>query len=248
MSKIKRLRRDEAVDRLDEMIRLINIDVQVALGTEAALEAANREVMGDLKDVKFYGADCYNSVKQSMSIFLAITLAKLFETPTLRGMSKGTRFNKSDVASIPLMIRLLKQQRCKAILRLRAANWTPQIPEMTSRQIAACDRAIERAIESYEKLTRTLAGRRAVAKLKKFRDKVVAHTLLGVAIKAAPTYREMFLLMDVARDVTEQARLAIDGIHVDLSDVEESLTEVSTAFWQPALLAASKASARSRRN
>ncbi len=92
MSKIKRLKRDEAVDRLDEMIRLINIDVQVALGAEAALEAANNEVMGDLKDVKFYGADCYNAVKQSMSIFLAITLAKLFETPSLRGMSKGTRF------------------------------------------------------------------------------------------------------------------------------------------------------------
>lgn len=248
MSKIKRLRRDEAVDRLDEMIRLINIDVQVALATEAALEAANNEVMGDLKGVKFYGADCYNAVRQSMSIFLAITLAKLFETPTLRGMSKGTRFNKSDVASIPLMIRLLKQKRCKAILRGRAADWTPQIPQMTSRQIAACDRAIERAIESYEKLARTLAGRHAVAKLKKFRDKVVAHTLLGVAIEAAPTYREMFLLLDVAREVTEQARLAINGIHVDLSDVEETLTEVSVAFWRPALLAAAKAGDRPRRD
>ena len=53
--------------------------------------------------------------------------------------------------------------------------------------------------------------------------------------------------MDVARDVTEQARLAIAGIHVDLSDVEESLVEVSTAFWRPALFAAAKENGRSRR-
>ena len=245
--KIKRLNLDEAVGRLDEMIRLVDIDVQVALRTEAALEAANQIVMGDLRDVKFYGADCYNAVQQSMAIFLAITLAKLFETPSLRRMSKGTRFNKSDVASIPLMIRLLKQKRCRASLSKRASDWTPQIPGMASRNVASCERAIDRAIAGYEALRRTGAGRAAVAKLKKFRDKVAAHTLLGSAIKAAPTYREMFLLADVARDVAEQARLAIAGVHVDLSDSEGSLLDVSKAFWRPALFAAAKTDGRPQR-
>ena len=59
------------------------------------------------RDVKMRGADCYNSVQLSMSIFLALMLSKLFETPSLRGQSKSVRFNRSDVASIPLMIRLL---------------------------------------------------------------------------------------------------------------------------------------------
>jgi hypothetical protein len=239
--KIKRLKRSEAIERLDDMMRLIRIDVEVALATEAALEAANEAVMGDLQDVQFYGADCYNAVKQSMAIFLAVTLAKLFETPGLRGQAKATRFNGSDVASIPLMIRLLRQERCRSALLKRAANWTPNIPEMESRQVAACALAIERAIGAYDSLRRTHGGRMAVARLKKFRDKVAAHTLLGAALKTAPTYREMFQLVDVARDVTEQARLAIDGVHINLASAEERLLKVSRAFWRPALLGAAKA-------
>lgn len=246
--KIKRLKKSEAVERLDEMMRLIRIDVEVALATEAALEAANEAVMGELRDIQFYGADCYNAVKQSMAIFLAVTLAKLFETPGLRGQAKGTRFNGSDVASIPLMVRLLRQKRCRTALLKRAANWTPNFPEIESRQVAACARAIDRAIGAYGSLRRTHGGRMAVARLKKFRDKVAAHTLLGAALKTAPTYREMFQLMDVARDVTEQARLAIDGVHINLASTEERLLKVSKAFWHPALLGAVKAGREPRRD
>jgi hypothetical protein len=104
----------------------------------------------------------------------------------------------------------------------------------------ACERAIDRTIEAYAALRRNHAGRIAIAKLRKFRNKVLAHTLLGVALEATPTYRELFLLMDVAREVTEQARLAIAGIHVDLLETEDALQEVSGAFWRPAIAAAAK--------
>jgi len=59
--KIERLKLNDALNRLDEMIDLINLDVQVALGIEAALETANEVVTGELRDVQFYGADCYNA-------------------------------------------------------------------------------------------------------------------------------------------------------------------------------------------
>src|SRR5262249_27633079 len=158
----------------------------------------------------FYGADCYNAVKQGLSIFLALTLAKLFETPGLwRGKSKSFRFNNSDVASIPLMMRLLKQARCRKGLSKRAQHWTPQIPEITEAQANACECAIDKAIAAYERLRGTRDGKNAVAKLKKFRNKVLAHTLLGAAVRSAPQYRELFWLVDVARDVVEHSRLAI---------------------------------------
>jgi hypothetical protein len=239
-----------AIDRLDEMIPLITRDVEVALQTEAALESANEIVTGDLSGAQFYGADCYNAVKLSMSLFLALTLAKLFETPSLRrGKSKSERLNKSDVASIPLMIRLLKQARCRKRLCSRAHNWKPtNVPEIHAK---SCERAIDRAIDAYDQFRRTHAGRNAVAKLKRFRDKKIAHTLLDIALTSTPTkgrpsksapplYRELFVLMDVARNVAEHARLAIAGIHIDLRESEEEHVNVARAFWRPALTAAAR--------
>lgn len=244
--KAERLGLESALTRLDRMIELIKVDVEVGLGVEAALETANNLVMSDrLRGVQFHGADCYNAVSQSMGLFLAITLAKLFEIPTLRGLSKATRYNRSDVASIPLMIRLLNQKRIRRRLRGRAMEWTPAAKYMSNKNADACSRAIDRSVEAYRALRRQHAGRSAVAKLKKFRDKVLAHSLMGEALKARPIYRELFLLMDVARDVTQHARLAISGIHVDLKETEEILVDTSQAFWKPALYAAVKANGRS---
>jgi hypothetical protein len=241
--KVKRLKIADALDRLDEMIPLIVRDVEIAIQTEAALETANELVNGDeLRGANFYGADCYNAVKLSMSIFLALTLAKLFETPGLwRGKSQTYRFNNSDIASIPLMIRLLKQARCRKHLSKRARDWTPSIPGMAETNAEVCERAIDRATEAYATLRSKHAGRNAAAKLRLFRNKAVAHTLLGTALKSAPLYRELFLLMDVARDVAEQSRLAIDGIHIDLRETEEEQMNISRAFWRPALTASAKA-------
>lgn len=238
--KIERLRLGDAVERLDKMIGLINTDVQVALGLEASLEAANQIVTEKLSDVQFDGADCYNALRQSTALFLALTLAKLFEVPSLRKQSKATRYNKSDVASIPLLVRLLDQRRCRQALVKRARDWTPMMPNMADTHAKSCARAIDRAVEAYAAFRRKHAGRSAAAKLRRFRDKVLAHTLLGTALKKSPMYSEMFLLMDVARQVTEHARLAISGLHVDLVDTEEHLAEISRAFWEPALIAVTK--------
>jgi hypothetical protein len=240
--KVVRLKVADALNRLDNMIPLIIRDVEIALQTEAAMETANEIATGDdLKDLQFYGADCFNAVQLSMSMFLSLMLAKLFEMPSLRGQSKSVRFNNSDVASIPLMIRLLKQVRCRKRLCNRARNWTPSMPHMADTHAKDCERAIDRASDAYAKLRSARDRRNAVAKLKQFRDKLVAHTLLGGAVKSLPLYRELFLLADVARDVTEQARLAIEGTHLDLRDSEEGHVEVCRAFWKPALTAAALA-------
>jgi hypothetical protein len=226
------------IDRVDKMIKLIQKDVLAGMAVKAALVTANEIITCELPTVNFYGADCYNSVKQSMALFLALTLAKLFEIPTWdRSKTPTTRYNRSDVASIPLMIRLLKQKRCRKVLSGRARGWTPTLYGMENENAAACEREIDRAVAAYAQLRRTHAGRNAIAKLKAFRDKVLAHTLLGPALEKTPTYNELFRLMDVARTVTEHAKLAILGDNLDLNDVEEEVVRMSKAFWGPALTA-----------
>ena len=223
-----------AVQRLDEMVVLIEQDVRVGLSVEAALESANEIVSARISDyATYYGANCYNTVKDCMALYLALTLARLFDPGARR-----FRPNKRDVASIPLLVRLLKQKRCRSALAKRARGWNPQLPSLADSNAAACEREIDSAILTYEKLRRTHKGRRAALTLKEFRDKKLAHSLMGAVLKALPQYQQLFLLMDVARDVTNHAKLAILGNNLDLTDVEKQKMQEAEFFWERALAAA----------
>lgn len=175
--RIERLTAADAIGRLDKMMPLVVRDVEIAIQVEAGLETANALVMSDaLRNVRFYGAGSFNATQLSMSNFLAIVLAKLFETPSPRwGLSKSSRYNISDVASVPLMVRLLNQARCRKGLRKRARNWTPRLRYSGALHAKSVDRAIDKAVGAYIKHRGTHTGRRAEAKLKLFRDKVLAH-------------------------------------------------------------------------
>jgi hypothetical protein len=231
-----RISREDAVIRLDGMIEHIYRDVRVGIGVEAALETGNAIVMNELRDKPMDGTECYNTIHQSNTLFLALTLAKLFEMPRPRQKeSKANRYNRSDVASIPLMIRLLKQKRCRDALIARAREWTPHIELLIDAQAAACEQAINNAVLEYAKLKKSYKGRTAINNLASFRNKMLAHNLLGEAMKKRPSYDELFLLMDVARDITGYAKLAILGENLDMIDYETERVRASKAFWSLAL-------------
>jgi hypothetical protein len=240
--KSKRLGRNDAVARLDAMIELIYRDIGIAIEVEAALEAGNTIVCKEFPNTHYDGAHCYNAIRQSCALFLALTLAKLFEIPKPRGReSRSSCYNRSDVASIPLMIRLLKQERCRHALAARAREWTAHLRDTGDAQQAACERAIDAAVKAYSDLRRTYDGRSAITKLSDFRNKALAHILLGEALKKRPSYNDLFLLMDAARDVTDNAKRAILGNNLDLKNVEKECARTSKVFWSLALKALSTA-------
>ena len=76
--KRKTISRAEAVKRLGAMVKAINRDLERALAIEAALEEANRIVTATPDQVR-PGPATYETVTGSLSIDLAITLARLFE-------------------------------------------------------------------------------------------------------------------------------------------------------------------------
>ena len=172
----------------------------------------------------------------------ALTLAKLFELPqrSKSGETYHRRYNRSDVASIPLMIRLLKQRRTRASLIARARHWTPSSDLPEDLHARACGVAIDQAVAAYGLAERKRTVVSALLRLRKFRNKILAHLLLVTPRGTMPTYNDLFLLMDVARNVTGHALLAIDGLDVDFLDLEKKRNKVSLAFWGPALDAASK--------
>lgn len=245
MAKPKRilLSKAAALDRLERMLKLIDRDVSVALEVEAALEEANKIVVADMQGVHFRGASTYGAIHLSGLMHLALVLARLFDWSAQRQLALVQRDrtrrvnpqkhpNRSDIASIPQLVHLLRQRRCRAEMAARARQWTPQIPNLEEANVAACEIAVEAAISKYATLRQTPTGRQAMKSLAEFRNKELAHSLVGDGAAFKPKIRDLFLLVDVARDVLEKARLAIEGNHISLDDREKRLAREARAFWR----------------
>jgi hypothetical protein len=102
-------------------------------------------------------------------------------------------------------------------------------------QAAACAQAIDNAVREYAKLQKSYKGRTAIKNLTDFRNKMLAHTLLGEAMEKRPSYDDLFLLMDAARDITSHAKFAILGENLSMMNYEEERVRASKVFWSLAL-------------
>jgi hypothetical protein len=218
----------EAVQRLEIMVPRIEEDVKIGLWAEATLEAANEIVLATPR-LKRPGALAYRTISKSLALNLAVSLARLFDPGSRRWHP-----NKRDIASIPLIIRLLKQRRCQKVLVERARSWTPHLTGFEDTHADGCQRSINMAINAYNEVQNTPEGRAMLRRLRDFRNKRLAHSMMQDTLKALPRYKELFTLMDVARDATEGAKLAIDGQSMGLKDSEKTYREEADDFWRMA--------------
>jgi hypothetical protein len=223
--------RSEAVRRLGAMLKAIHADLDMVLATEAALETANATVKAT-PGVKRPGAHTYNVVVQSLSFNLAMSLARLFDEG-----AKRFKPNQRDLASIPLIVRLLRQKRCQDALGREAREWIPHMPRLADQQEAACRKAAADAIAAYDAVRRDPKGRRGIRRLHDMRNKVLAHSFMEEVLIAMPTYNELFRLADAAQEVVSGALFAIDGQNADLSNIEEIYRDHGEEFWEHALRA-----------
>jgi hypothetical protein len=230
-----------AVDRVRKMTDGIVQDVEHALILQTALEAGNdtiREIRGEGPALSFYGAHGYEGIQLGLTVSLALTLARLFDPAALfvSRAKKGRRgsVNKSDIISVPLLVRLLKQRRCQTFLGKQARGWTPTLDRMEVFNEQSAIGAANAAVAAYEDFRRTHKGRSAARILKIFRNHALAHRLLDKPAPP-PRYRELFLLLDVAAAVAAKARLAVTGVSWDVQDTRDVRTAHSKAFWDLAI-------------
>lgn len=223
-----------AMARAQAMMPLVDNEVRLALSIEANVETANR-LVGAHPPQK--GGVAYNEMARALTLFLALTVAKLFELPKLRkGEMPADRDLRSDVASVPILLNFLRDGAFRAELVAEARQWTPF---MADEQATACERAIDEAIASYA-YCETDDGRAALAKLSDLRNKVIAHSLTA-ALNALPTYDELFRLTDVARDVCGHASLAVRGRQNDVKAYEKRMMNAAIEFWTPVMSALARA-------
>ncbi|MCK8780838.1 hypothetical protein M0654_12670 [Rhizobium sp. NTR19] len=223
----------DAIERIDRMVPILYRNVVNAIRIEATLEAGN-EVVGSMSDKGFSGAGAYNAIKQSLGYDLAMHLARLYDIG-----SRRRHPNTSDVASIPLLVRLLRQKRCQDALKARARDWVPGDRWAAPMYERDCEEALRRASGSYSATFSGKYGRSGLKTLKEFRDTFMAHSLLNDT-GANPRYNHLFRLTDAARDFVEQARLAATGTNSSLLRQEKAFRHEAVRFWSKALLGADR--------
>ncbi|MDQ0467011.1 AbiU2 domain-containing protein [Labrys wisconsinensis] len=225
-----------AVSRIDKMLPLIVENVRISIQLESMLETGN-EVIGEIRGGEangphWYGAHCYNTVINSVILNFALSLAKLFDPGT-----KRIHPNKRDVASIPLLLRLMKQKRCQAALVARSRQWTSEMGSIVQHHEAIAQREIDEALAAYAKLTRAHSGRAAAATLKTFRDKKLAHSLIDPALKSLPRFEQLFFLLNTAMEIIAHVRLAVTGQNWQPEGFRKEARRQGKAFWSPAIKA-----------
>ncbi|MBO9832973.1 hypothetical protein, partial [Xanthomonas phaseoli] len=179
-------------------------------------------------------AAAYNSVKQSMTLNFALSLARVFDQG-----SRRMPVNRRDAASIPLLIRLVKQKRCTKALINQAKEAGKNASEaLKEEHVACCKNAISSAIEIYRSEVSCAKGRSTRRFLRELRNHGMAHTLLKEQLLRDPTYNELFHLADAARDISSHLSLAIKGAKVDLIKLEEKMKASATSLWQPVFMSA----------
>ncbi|MBB2969814.1 hypothetical protein [Mesorhizobium sp. RMAD-H1] len=223
-----------AVAKLDRMMPILEKNIVGALMIEVTLEAGNDIVLA-MPDKDIPGADAYNQIRHSLSFDLAMHLARLFD----KGSGRYHANNK-DTASIPLMIRLLRQKRCRQALAQRARNWNPALNDTFAAMFERdCLSAIDRASEGYTATFRGKFGRSGLRRLKIARDNHFAHSLMSDR-ELNLIYHQLFRLTDCARDILDAANIAIAGTSLELTDKEEIFRERAEDFWKQALLGKSE--------
>ncbi len=232
-----RLSKARAIELADSMLPHIQREVYWGLEIEVAMEAANDVVQGGYRGKTFYGANTFNVVVNALAIELSLVLAKLFEIPSPRpGRSAADRFNRSDIASIPLLVRLLRQKQCCTHYVSLSMDWEFGIGKAMNGEAPVVARTAERLISRYGSARRSPKYQVAMKRIRDFRNIRVAHSLM--IQPTMPIYKDLHMLMDLARETLQDMRLVMKGEAVDLLEKESIRRREAAHFWAAALPAA----------
>lgn len=217
------LTNQQALDKITRIQPILEINLRWALRIEAALEVGN-DMVGELADKAFPGAAAYNTIKRSLSYDLALHVARLFDKGVLR-----VKPNKRDVASIPLMVRLIRQKRCHDALVKIAGETHPHLG-MGAIFARNCSEAIERASAAYSGVFRGQFGASGIRAIKLVRDNHLAHSLMK-DVDHDVIYHQVFRLVKDATTIVEAASIAILGSAPQMEESKARYRAEAHEFW-----------------
>jgi hypothetical protein len=71
--------------------------------------------------------------------------------------------------------------------------------------------------------------------LRDFRNFQIAHSMFDDKNHEKPLYSDLFSLTDIAIDIVQPIKLAVQGNNMALDDLEEHYRQIADTFWRFAL-------------
>ncbi len=210
----------QAIERLHVIFEKVRRDYAHALCVECSMQSAN-EVVCALLSTESDCASAYNAALDSMKFDLSVSLARLLDNSGIRGKKAGRSPNQKDIASVPFLVRLLRQERCKIFLLKNNPD---------------AEKSIEAAMIAYSTGLCSPSARQIRRKLRSFRNHELAHSLIVESDLRNPKFKELFSLTSALGEVVANLSLVIDGAEWDVASEREVLSDQAKSFWSRAFL------------
>jgi hypothetical protein len=221
----------EAQRRALEMVPYLSRDVELAIATQETLQAANEAVKRLAASKRsFWSIACLDLITQSLGLELVLILARLFDPG-----AKGRHPNQKDIASIPLLLRLLTQKRSQEYFINRTHPWFSEAQAQALTFPIRCSQALTHVGKLYGRGKKRIEVRRALKILKYFRDKRLAHNILGALDNLRPTYDQLFALTEFACEVLKPAIFAVQGTDYRFEAIHEFWKGQAGHLWHRAI-------------
>jgi hypothetical protein len=223
---------EEALRRAERITPLLASDTWHALRVRAALHTANDVVHErDFRPSRF--GDTYNVVHNSLALTVALDLARIFD------VTNPDRYpvEQQDKASIPVLANLLMRSDVQDALAGKARCWLPHLSGGAELGEGDCRRAMSTALTLYDAYVKSNDHQEALSRVREFRTSRLAHHLFDDLPTDLPSFEDLDLLANCARDFVRSAVLAVEGRDRDLGREEEIKRHLDKRFWDVGLSA-----------
>ena len=222
------------INRAARIARLVLVDAKQAISCHACFFAANEEVRTLSTDggpVVFADAETFNVAHFALLSHLSLLLARLFDPGR-----PGTALSKTDVASIPILMRLLAIEEVRDHLIAEARRWTPHLDRMEEIHAACVEEGVRDVLAAWDAFQGTPEGTRILDDHKRFRNQVLAHTL-DITKGALPIVNDVYRLVEALISLVRSVALIFYGEDWEAAQRHRIGLNQGKLFWRRALKA-----------
>jgi hypothetical protein len=159
-------------------------------------------------------------------------LARIFD------LSQGKNAHPAEEqtkASIPVLAALLTRPDVQDGLLQDAAKWIADT-SYRSLNVDACQKAITDFLALAHGLkVEDSEENAALVRIRQFRDRRLAHSLFDQEPNAWPRYADLDLLLGVAKEATQHASFAVEGLNVDFDDMAQEDRKNAEGYYASVL-------------
>jgi hypothetical protein len=238
----------KALRRVRLITPMMREDVGTAVLSNVVMQAANNTIPKGLKGTYTPFSSIYSAGQNALALKLAMDLARIFD------LSENRKPEAQDKASIPVLAALLKRPDVQEGLIEDAEEWlsdSGHIYTAGSDPSADLETALERLKEHHRSQFREgcrtaitdfldLALRleeqgskeqSALGRIRQFRNRRLAHSLIDKKPDALPKYADLDLLLEVAKEAAKHASLAVDGHNSDFDDLAQEDRRTADRYY-----------------